>query len=199
MPPVYTPTPLTLRNKWTFYTHATFGPPSLVGAAFGAGIRMANPPNQYPREWKDGGEAFGRLFGDAYATQASKHTAEFATQVLLHEDPRYRFAPQGSGPVRRIAHAVAFTFVDRTDSGRPTLAVSNFASAAAGGFVGMAYLPDGYNDVTHAGQRAALQFSMNAVSNIAREFSPEWYPLVQKLRIPKILPPWWVPEHHTKP
>ncbi len=154
---------------------------------------MAHPPNNYPREWKDGAEAFGRLYGDSYATQTSKRTAEFATEVLLHEDPRYRFALHGTDFLGRVAHAMAFTIVDRTDSGKPTLAVGNFASAAAGGFVGMAYLPDGFNDVTHAGQRATVQFGLIGASNIAREFSLEWYPVVKKLHLRKILPAWWIP------
>jgi hypothetical protein len=170
-----------------------------VNPAFGAAIRMANPPNHYPREWKDGAEAFGRLYGDTYASQVSKHTTEFAAKALLHEDPRYRFAPAGTGSLGRVLHAMAFTVVDRTDSGRPTLAVANFAGAAASGFVGMAYLPDGFNDVTHAGQRAAVQLGLTAGANLAREFAPEWYPFVKKIHLPKILPAWWVPERHTHP
>lgn len=199
VPPVFTSKPLTLKDKWTFYTHQTFGPPSFFNPAVGAAVRMAKPPKNYPRDWSDGGEAYGRLYGSTYATQTTKHTAEFATEVLLHEDPRYRFAPEGSNAFLRIAHAIAFTVVDRTDSGRPTLAVANFASASAAGFVGMAYMPDGYSDVTHAGQRATSEFAQIAVANIAREFSPQWGPFVKKLHLPKILPAWWVPEHSAKP
>lgn len=198
VPPVYTRKPLTLHDKWIFYTHGTYGPPAFFNPAVSAGIRMANPKKNYPKDWKDGGGAYGRLYGSTFATQTSKHTAEFLTEVALHEDPRYRFAPHGSNTFVRIAHAIAFTFVDRTDSGRPTLAVANFAGAAAGGFTGMAYLPDGYNDVTHAGQRATAELARTAFANIAREYSPEWGPIIQKLHIPKIIPAWWVPEHRAK-
>ena len=199
VPPVYTQAPPTLWDKWIFYTHGTFGPPSLLNPAFGTAIRMASPPDKYPREWKDGAEAFGRLYGDSYAQQSSKHTAEFVAEVVLHEDPRYRFAAHGTGAFRRVVHAMAFTIVDRTDSGRPTFAVANFAGAAASGFVGMGYLPDGFNDVTHAGQRATIQLGLTAASNISREFAPEWYPFVKKIHLPNILPAWWVPEHKTHP
>jgi hypothetical protein len=37
-------------------------------------------------------------------------------------------------------------------------AFSNFVGAKAAGFVGNAYLPSGFNNATHAGQRATLQF-----------------------------------------
>jgi len=52
-------------------------------------------------------------------------------------------------------------------------AFSNFAGAAAGGFVGNAYLPAGFQDATHAGQRATLQFGMFAAGNLFREFAPQ--------------------------
>ncbi len=70
-------------------------------------------------------------------------------------------------------YALRFTFVDRSDSGHAMLALSNFAGAAAGGFVGNAYLPAGFNDVTHAGQRATIRFGTFAAGNLFREFAPQ--------------------------
>jgi hypothetical protein len=194
VPPLWSKRPLTFHEKVTIYTHQAFGPPALIFPAFGAGIRMANPPKNYPRDWTDGGGAFGRLYGDAIATQTTKRTAKFLTDTLLHEDPRYQPASEGANVVARLAHAVAFTFVDRSDYGNRELALGNFASAAAGGFVGMAYLPDGFNDLSHAGQRVGTEFLGITAANISREFAPQWGPVVHKLHIPKILPPWWVPE-----
>lgn len=193
VPAIWTTTPLTFHQKLIIYTHQAFGPPALIFPALGAGIRMANPPKDYPRDWTDGAGAFGRLYGNAIATQTTKRTANFLTDTLFHEDPRYQPAGEGSNVGARLAHAVAFTFIDRSDSGNRELALSNFTSAAAGGFIGMAYLPDGFNDVSHAGQRAGTEFLGIAIANISREFAPEWAPVVRKLHIPKIVPPWWVP------
>jgi hypothetical protein len=39
--------------------------------------------------------------------------------------------------------------------------------------VGDAYLPAGFNDITHAGQRATLQFGFAAAGNLFREFAPQ--------------------------
>jgi len=192
--PVKSPRSLSFGEKFTIYAHQTFGPPALVFPAFGAGMGMANPKSHYPREWKDGGGAFGRLYGDSIATATSQRTARFLTGVALHEDPRY-VRSNSKNPLARTMHAVAFTFVDKTDSGRNTIAFSNFAGAAAGGFVGRAYLPHGYDDLTHAEQRMAIQFMNIAIQNIAAEFQPQWGPIVRKLRIQKILPEWWVPLH----
>jgi hypothetical protein len=159
---------------------------------------MLNPPSHYPRDWKDGSDAFGRLYGYKVADRTSRETAQFLTGFLLHEDPRYQRST-GTNPLRRTLHALAFTVFDKTDSGRTTLAASNFASAAAGGFVGMGILPDGYSDLTHAEQRMASEFLQIAIGNIATEFEPQWGPWAKKLRLPKILPAWWVPQHPHQP
>lgn len=192
--PVKSPRSLSFGDKFTIYTHQTFGPPAVIFPAFAAGMAMTNPKKTYPREWKDGAGAFGRRYGDSIATVTSERTARFLTGVALHEDPRY--VPSASkNPLARTAHALAFTLVDKTDSGRNTIAFSNFAGAAAGGFVGRAYLPHGYNDLTHAEQRMAFQFTSIAIQNIAAEFQPQWGPIVRKLHINKIIPEWWVPQH----
>jgi hypothetical protein len=192
--PVKSPHSPSFSDKFTIYAHQTFGPPAFIFPAFTAGMGMANPRNHYPREWKDGAGAFGRLYGDSIAMATSQRTARFLTGVALHEDPRY-VRSNSKNPLVRTMHALAFTLVDKTDSGRSTIAFSNFAGAAAGGFVGRAYLPQGYNDLTHAEQRMAIQFASIAIQNIAAEFQPQWGPLVRKLRIQKILPEWWVPRH----
>jgi hypothetical protein len=199
VPALLTKGRLTLNDKFNLFAHQAFGPPALIFPAIGAGIRMADPPKNYPREWVDGGGAFGRLYGNALATQTSKRTAAFLAAAVLHEDPRYLPAPEGANLGERIFHAVAFTLVDRTDSGGHTLAFSNFAAAAAGGFVGMAYLPNGFNDSSHAEQRAASELLGLAIANVSREFAPQWVPIVRKLHIPKIVPAWWVTEHPQHP
>lgn len=192
--PVATSQCLSFSDKFTIYAHQTFGPPSVIFPAFAAGMGMANPKSHYPHEWRDGGGGFGRLYGDSIAMATSQRTARFLTGAALHEDPRY-VRSRSTNPLMRTAHAFAFTFVDKTDSGRNTIAFSNFAGAAAGGFVGGAYLPHGYNDLTHDEQRMASQFVSIAIQNVAAEFQPQWGPIVRKLRIQKIIPEWWVPLH----
>jgi hypothetical protein len=198
LPPALTRNPLTGGDKFRIYVHKSFGPPAVVLPALGTGFQMLNPPSHYPREWKDGGDAFGRLYGYKVADRTSRETAHFLTGLLLHEDPRYQRSTS-TNAFRRVVHALAFTVVDKTDSGRNTLAVSNFASAAAGGFVGMGILPHGYNDITHVEQHMASEFLQIAIGNIATEFEPQWGPLAKKIRLPKILPAWWVPQHPHQP
>lgn len=157
-------------------TQTYFNPGALTAPAFRAGLRMANPPGKgttrYPLDWRQGTGAFGKNYGDAYAERVSFQTARFITGVIVREDPRY--VPSGSHNIfARSVHALSFSFVDHSDSGRRMLALSNFVGAAAGGFVGNAYLPGGFSDVTHAGQRATIRFGTFAAGNLFREFAPQ--------------------------
>jgi hypothetical protein len=196
--PGLTRAPMTIQDKFVIYAHKSFGPPALILPAFGAGLGMINPPSKYPKEWKDGAGAFGRNYGYRLADRTSRDTAQFLTGALLREDPRY-LRSTSSNPLARTVHALAFTIFDKTDSGRTTFAASNFAAAAAGGFVGMGILPHGYNDITHAEQHMASEFLQIGIGNVLTEFEPQWGPWAKKLRIPKLLPGWWVPEHQHHP
>jgi hypothetical protein len=182
--------PLTLSQKFRIYSHQTLGPPAVFGPAISAGIRMARPNSNYPRDWQDGAGAFGRLYGSTVATQTSKHTAEFLTEAAFHYDARY-FRSQEKGVAPRLAHALEYVFVEKTDSGKTSIALPHLVGAVTGGFIGMAYLPPGYNDATHAERRAASEFLSSATRNIAFEFAPELAPLERKLHIPKLVPVWW--------
>ena len=163
-------------TRFQYYIAETYGNPSLFTApAFRASLRMANPPGKgttrYPDEWRQGAAGFARNYGDAFATRISTHTAQFLTGAVTREDPHY--SPSVSRNFfLRTSHALAFTFVDRSGSGKRSVALSNFVGAAAGGYVGNLYLPDGFRDMTHAGQRATFQFGMLAAGNLFREFAP---------------------------
>jgi hypothetical protein len=176
------------------YAIISVGPRALFGPALSAAIRMANPPAAYPRGWRDGANAYGRNFGDAMARHGARETARFATAAIFHEDFRYRPSPS-KNVLARTAHALAFTFVDRSDSGRSQVAISNFAAAGANGFVGDLYLPRGFNNLSHAETRMAVAFGDLAAQNVLREFAPELTRVARKLRIRALdfpIPEWWV-------
>lgn len=183
---------MTLGDKFKYLVEPQFGPRSFFTNAFEAGIFMANPPSHYPPEWHGGAEAFGRLYGDSFARNGAEGIGRFTASVLLHEDPRFRRSESNSFPVR-LGHAFVFSFVDRTDGGHTTIAISNFTGAAAGGFIGNAYLPAGFDNLTHAGQRSAIAFGGIAAQNVAQEFAPELGRFMKKIHLTHIpMPPvWW--------
>jgi hypothetical protein len=164
-------------GKFRYYLGETyFNPSFLTAPAFRAGIRMANPPGHfptaYPADWRQGPGGFGRNYGDAMVQRVSFETVRFATGALLREDPRYK--PSSSHNVfLRSLHAFGYTFINQSDGGHAMPAFSNFVGATAAGFVGNAYLPAGFDNVTHAGQRVTLQFAVFGAGNLYREFAPQ--------------------------
>lgn len=191
LPERYFVGPLTVGQKFAYLEKPVFGPRTIVTTAIGTAIFMAHPPSGYPHEWRAGAGAFGRNYGNAYARREASAFARFSFDSMLHEDPRYyRSTSKG---VARLFHAIGFTFVDRTDGGHATLALANFAGAAASGIVGNAYLPDGFDNGQHARSRSVGAFGGFALQNVVQEFSPEISRAMHALHIPKLpLPPvWW--------
>jgi hypothetical protein len=194
--PIATPgVPETFNQRLMDYEKITFGPRALLTPAFSSAISMLNPPSGYPREWRQGMGAFGRMYGSRIATHTSEQTARFITAAVLHEDFRYR--PSSSkNPLARSFHAFTFTFVDKSDSGHNRIAFSNFTAAAAGGFTPNLYMPAGYDTLSRAETRMAFAFGSFAAQNLAREFAPELFKLTRKLHVPfpRIpIPDWWTP------
>jgi hypothetical protein len=191
------PTPIleeqTNHTRFQDYLTVVLGPRALFIPTFSATRHMLDPPSDYPRQWRDGPGAFGRNYGNALASRSSRETGRYLTGALLHEDFRYR-PSTSTNLCARAWHAVAFTFVDKSDSGRNQLAYSNFVGAGAGGFAGTLYLPAGYNNLSHAETRTATAFAGFAVQNLWLEFAPEALRLKQKLHIPLSaapVPKWW--------
>ncbi len=184
--------PQSLKLKTESYLVVTFGPRAMISPAFSAALKMARPPAGYPREWLDGGAAFGRNYGAALGNRVALETGRYAAGALLHEDFRYR--PSGKQGASRLFYALGYTFVDRNDSGHRTLAVANFAGAAAGGFVGNLYMPDGYNSPGDGAQNFEGRFVGFAMTNVTREYAPEIFRATRKLHapFPRIpMPEWW--------
>lgn len=190
LPPPISRQPLTAKEKFRIYMHQNFGPQDFILPAFGAAFLMVNPPRDYPRQWKDGGGAFGRWYGEQIAASTANRSAQVLTDVALHEDPRYVSSASNNALVRTF-HAMVFTLVDKSDSGHNTFAFSNFAAVEAGGLAGMGLLPAGQNDIRHAEQRALRGLGSVAVRNIITEFRPQWEPILRRVRVPSILPEWW--------
>ncbi len=185
--------PESLKTKTASYLVVTFGPRAVVSPMISAAIAMARPNYNYPNDWHQGMQGFGRQYGSRLGTKAAFETARYATGALLHEDFRYRPA-EVTGFVPRTFHAIGFIFVDRSDSGHARLAVANFAGAAAGGFVPNAWLPDGFNDWRHGGTRMGTKFGGFAIANVLREFSPEIAHAFRDLHLPfprLPVPEWW--------
>ena len=115
LPPALTRTPLTAEDKLRIYIHKSFGPPAVILPAFGTGIQMLNPPSHYPREWKDGSDAFGRIYGYKVADRTSRETAQFLTGLLLQEDPRFGTNERGEPPMNQKLVPAGAVLIEKED------------------------------------------------------------------------------------
>ena len=178
---------LSFYEKFRYFAQEEISPGTLIGPAFGAAFAMASPKGKgstrYPGEWRQGAAAFGRNYGDDLAQTATKKTATFLVGAILREDPRY-FRSTNTNYLRRAFDAALFAVIDRSDSGKKRLAISNFAGAAAGGFVGNAYLPRGFRSAAHAEQRTITSLASFAGVNVLHEFNPEIKAVLKKAHVP---------------
>jgi hypothetical protein len=181
--PAAPPIDITLGMRFRYEAHTTFGPAAFLVPAASAALVMAHPPDNFPREWSDGGGAFGRNYGAELLRHTTSGLTHFTVAAIDHEDPRY-FASTSPHYGTRALHAIAFTVVNRSVSGRRTLALSNFAGATAGGFVSLSVYPDNFNDTSHALKRTGIEFASFVGHNLTAEFAPEISHLLHKLHLP---------------
>ena len=169
-------------DKARFYFQRIWNLGSVFGPAVEASAVMASPPNGYPGNWRRGAAAFGRNYGAVLGRAQTGEFSRFAAGVVLREDPRYYPSPNRNIAVR-VFHALSFTLADHSDSGYTRPAFANLIGAAAGGFVGDAYLPSNYTDLRHAGVRTGFQMATFAVRNVVDEFAPEMEKLTNALKL----------------
>lgn len=179
------PPRLNTAGKFHYFVTESFRPGVLISAGVYSGYTMLNPPGHYSPEWKNGVGGFARNFGDFMASWVAVQGAKFVTASALREDPRY-FPSKQCGVFRRTVHALVFVVADRSDSGARMPAVSNVAGALAGGWIGNAYLPDGYHDASHAWTRSGFALIGFGTSNLVDEFRPEIDRLLKKLHLPLV-------------
>lgn len=180
--------PLDFAEKAHYFARHTFSAGAFAAPFLWSVPILAKPPAHYPKEWRQGAGALGRLYGDALAFQTAAQTGKFLAEASLHEDPRYS-ASSSRAAFARAIHAIAFTAFDRSDSGRRTFAVSNFVASAAAGFEGNAYLPNGYNDMSHAVNRMGIEFGSLVITNLAEEFTPEFRRFGKRMHLPAFMLP----------
>jgi hypothetical protein len=179
------PVCLCVKGKLKYAALQTFRPGIYPVAAVYTGYTMVNPPSAYPAEWRQGFHGFARNYGDFMASWASVQGGKFVVASALREDPRY-FPSKSRNIVVRTFNAARFAVIDRSDMGNPRPAVANLAGAFAGGFVGNAYLPGPYANVSHGLSRSGFALLGFATSNLADEFHPEIRKIATKLHLPFI-------------
>lgn len=174
---------LTFQDRLELERRLNFSPANFAVPALEAGFRMEFPLRGEPANWHEGVGGFARNYAADFALTTTAGFGRFVTDTAVRHDPRY-YPSTSANYGRRFLHALAFTVVDNTDSGRRSIAYGNLTGAFAAGGVSMAMYPHGFNDFTHAEQRFKLQVLNFGVHNLFAEFAPEVTRAARFLRIP---------------
>jgi hypothetical protein len=170
-------TPLTNQERWRLYVRQTFASPALpAGSAFRALLRQARDE---PPEWGQGTAGYSRRFGDRLARAVLRESYEAAGAAVLGLEPRY-VRCSCTGVLARTAYAVGMNFVTYDRNRRLVPNVSHMGAILASQYTGNLWMPQGYRTPGNVARDAGFQLGFSALTNIVREFSPEWKRLLKR-------------------
>ncbi len=161
--------PLNVMSKLKFHAQSVGSPMSLAETAAYAGILQGL---NSPREWGQGGGAYGKRLASSLGGSAIHGALAFGLDSALHQDPRY-FRSRDIGFLRRTAHAFRETILTRTDSGSETLSTWRLGSDYGAAFLSNEWYPDRVNTVRLGALQGSLHLGFDFVSNLGVEFWPD--------------------------
>lgn len=168
--PIAAYTPLTPGERWNHYLHQTLLSPGIYLASFAAagGSQLAKDPP----EWGQGVDGYGKRAGSLLATFSIQATVQEGAAAALHYDSRrQRCECQGVG--RRLAHALAWSFLTKNDEGQTRFNVPVVAGSYAAGMLPMFWYPDRYSPLKDGFRRGSQELGFVVGTNLIAEFSPE--------------------------
>ena len=164
------PPPLTSANKFGIYARGITDPYTIVSTAAQAGFDQAeNNFSQYGQ----GAAGYGKRFGLDYSDIAvGGFFVTYAYPSLLHEDPRY-FRKGEGGIGKRLGHAIANTFVTRTDSRGRSFNWANVLGRLTAGSVILSYHPGSPLSAPRLFEGFGNSLGNSMLSNVLNEFGPD--------------------------
>jgi hypothetical protein len=161
--------PLNVKAKLRFHAEQTASPGFVVQmAAYAGALHWMDTP----REWGQGGAAYGKRVASAAGATAIRNVFAFALDSTLREDPRYRRSGRGN-LFARMGHAARETFVTRTDGGRTRFATWRFGSAVGAACLSNVWYPDRLNTFSSGMEQGAATIGLDLLGNVASEFWPD--------------------------
>jgi len=110
----------TAKERFQDYHSQTFSPWALFTPAVGAGLSQWR---NYPSEWKQGGEGFGKRLASGFGSAALENTISFGVSAFYHEDLRYPLSTYPKSAIlKRAGHAFAYTLVPKKEGRAVALA-----------------------------------------------------------------------------
>jgi hypothetical protein len=169
--------PLTLGQKYLYSLGEIFGPDRLIAMA---GRAALDQMDIHPVEWGKRPSSLAIRFASHFGDSLLKHSLQFGVRALDHEDPRYFRLGHGR-PWTRVGHAVAHTFVVRSDRGGWMPAYSLVVTDYGTPYLVRRWRPEQFRTAA-ALQTGTFNVGVDIGANILKEFWPD---------LRKALPTWF--------
>jgi hypothetical protein len=163
------PDPSGWQTRLLFHAESAYGPWALTGSAAWAGFLQEI---DFPREWGQGAEGYGKRLGSTLAYSGMRNVLGFGLDSALHEDPRY-FRSEDKRFWRRMEHVVRGTVLTRTDTGKETFSVWRVGSAYGATFLSNEWYPDRLNTFKIGLAQGTTQMGFDLLGNVGNEFWPD--------------------------
>jgi hypothetical protein len=164
---VHDTAPLTSRQKFSLATHDSLDWTSFVGITAAAGIEQAN--NTFPG-YGQGTAGYAKRWAAKFADgRSSDFLSHAVLPSLFHQDPRYFY--QGTGTKKsRLIHALSYSVIARSDSGKPMPNYSYFLADVFSGALSNAYYPHADRGINLVFTNAAIGIAGKAGTAVIQEF-----------------------------
>ena len=160
--------PRTFKERFQDYRSATFSPWAVVMPAFGAGLSQWR---NYPPEWNQGAEGFGKRVASAYVGSVIEDTISFGVATFDHEDLRYPLSTYPKNAIlKRTGHTIAYTFVPKKEGGGRRFGWSRLIGAYGSGFIANTWYPAQHSDVHNAVILGSMTLAGDLAINLLKEF-----------------------------
>jgi hypothetical protein len=162
-------TPVSAKDKFTIASQDAFDRGTFILSAAFAGEAQLSNSN---RSFGQGAAGYGQYLAASYGDYViGDYMTEALFPILLHQDPRYFRKGTGSG-WSRLGYAAGQIIVTHNDSGRTAFNYSEIIGNSAAVAISNGYYVDN-RDVSDATVKLITQLSVDAASNILKEFWPD--------------------------
>jgi len=160
--------PRNFKERFQDYRLATFSPWAVVMPAFGAGLSQLR---NYPPEWNQGAEGFGKRVASAYGGSVLEDTISFGVATLDHEDLRYPLSSCSKSAIfKRAGHTLSYTFIPKKEGGGRSFGWSRLVGAYGSGFIANTWYPAQHSDVHNAVVLGSMNLAGDLAINLLKEF-----------------------------
>jgi len=161
------PAPLTRKLKFQMALKSATDPFTLGGVGVLAGIEQAT--NKW-KQYGQGAQGYGKRYGASYAdVAAGTFIGNAILPVVFKQDPRYFYKGKGSKR-SRLLHAIAGTFVARSDNGNWGPNYSNVLGSVAAGGISNLYYPSHRRGIGLVFSTAAIRLGEITAASLFEEF-----------------------------